>query len=190
MSGDADDELPSRKGAHVGERDVLLAHVHAVGMGEQGQIHVVVHDEAGSVFSRRPAQDAALLEHAALLHVLFAVLQDADAGAEQGFGNLLHAAASRQLGVRQGVEFRFAGQNHGHDAPPSSRFSCMRVHCLRVPLLPDRDRTPKAMLPAFRPKDERGERRTALRMQSFFPKRAVACKAWRPPPPPLPGSAP
>lgn len=116
MGGESDDHVRADKSAHVGDGDVRLADMHAVCSAEQGDIDMIVDDEAGGGVAGETAQQAALFEHFAAVHFLFAVLKNPDARAQKRGGDLFKGTAEREAAVGKGIDIRVgtcAGQDAG-----------------------------------------------------------------------------
>jgi hypothetical protein len=92
MGGEADEHIRPHQGAHFGHGQVFLAHMHAVGLGQDGQVHIVVHDEAGVGLAGQAAEQAAFFQHGSGFELFFAVLHDAHTGAEQGADHFFQGA--------------------------------------------------------------------------------------------------
>ena len=76
VRGQAYDLVRAEQAAYLLHGKILLPDVHAVGIREQGDVHMVVNDEARAGFQRQTAQQSAFLKHASGMRVLFAVLKN------------------------------------------------------------------------------------------------------------------
>ena len=103
VRGNTDAHGCPHQGPDIGQRNVLLPHMHAVCVADHGQINVIVHHEAGMVLLRHAPQDTAFFKFGPVFKILFPVLQNADTGSQEGFGNLLHAASEGKLRISQSV---------------------------------------------------------------------------------------
>jgi hypothetical protein len=88
--------------------------MHAVGLAQQGDIGMIIDDEAGPGFKGHAAQGLAFLEHDAAFAVLFPVLEDAYSGPQQRIRHIHNGTAETETGIGQGVEIGFTGQYPGH----------------------------------------------------------------------------
>ena len=72
--------------ANFSHRQVVLAHMHAVGLAEQGDVRVVVDDEQHARLTRQLTDLPALGDHLAVAFggPFFAVLDDSDAAVDHG----------------------------------------------------------------------------------------------------------
>jgi len=88
--------------------------MHAVGFGQDGKVHMVVHDEAGPGLAGQAAHQTAFFQHLTGFHVLFTVLDDLDPGPQQGGDHGLQRAAAGKAGIGQGIDVGLARQDHRH----------------------------------------------------------------------------
>ena len=103
VGGHADDLVRAQQAAGLGGAQFVLPHMHAVCVADHGQINVIVYHEAGMVLLRHAPQDTAFFKFGPVFKILFPVLQNADTGSQEGFGNLLHAASEGKLRISQSV---------------------------------------------------------------------------------------
>ncbi len=114
VRGQADDFIRSHQRAHRLHRQILLSHVHAVGVHQHGDIHMIVHDETCARLPRHTAQFSALTQHFSALQLLFPILENPDARVQQRGGHVLHGTPQAEVGIGQGIQIRFTGQYSGH----------------------------------------------------------------------------
>ena len=67
------------------EQAVVLAEMNAIGFAEQGEVEIVVDDQACVIFVGESAQGDRLFLTVAVGRLLIAVLQNAATGGEDGF---------------------------------------------------------------------------------------------------------
>ena len=117
MGGDAYAHLRANKGPHIGQGNVLLPHMDSVSSAQHGDIHVIVHYEAGVVLACNATQQAALFKLFPVLFLLFPVLQDAYPRTKKTAGNFFEAAAAAEPFIGEGIEIGFTRQNDWHTVP-------------------------------------------------------------------------
>ena len=114
VGGQADAHVGTHQLAHRGQGEIFLPDVHAVGFGQDGKVHMVIHDEAGPGLAGQTAHQAAFFQHLAGFHVFFTILDDLDPGAQQGGDHGLQRTAAGKAGIGQGIDVGLARQDHRH----------------------------------------------------------------------------
>ena len=113
VGGDADDAIRADDAAGVFGREIALADVDAVEVGEDGEVGAVVQDETAGAAGECFAQDCGGAQDILRRAVFIAILHQGDAGGAEfaGKGGERDAARGEEFCVEDGVEVR---ENHAN----------------------------------------------------------------------------